>query len=209
MTRTTLLLCALVVSVGSLSAQQPGAVLPAYPSPRGEAMPDVVPAPAEPSLLDEVDPAGFQVWARLDYLLWWFKPVCLKPATLSVGSPADAVPGALGQPNTFPVLGDHKFEFSGASGLRPAVGLWLTDDHVLGIEAEGLVLEDRDRDLARSAQGLVAPPVHAARREREEEQGGDEAPPPRHFGSSGAAGSPGSVHFVERSFASTAAFVFS
>jgi hypothetical protein len=82
-----------------------------------------------------------QVWARADYLLWFLKPVCLKPPTLTLGSPADPMPGALGQPNTQEILGDHKFEFHGASGIRPSIGCWLTADAFLSLEAEGFVLE--------------------------------------------------------------------
>jgi hypothetical protein len=80
-------------------------------------------------------------WAGVDYLLWWLKPVCLKPPTLTTGSPTDAVPGALGQPNTRLVLGDQKFEFPGASGVRPFAGVWLTTDRFLSAEAEGFLLE--------------------------------------------------------------------
>jgi hypothetical protein len=80
-------------------------------------------------------------WAKVDYLVWWLKPVCLKPPTLTVGSPADAIPGAVGQPHTELVMGEHKFEFSPASGIRPSVGVWLTSDQFLSWETEGLLLE--------------------------------------------------------------------
>jgi hypothetical protein len=74
-----------------------------------------------------------QLWGTLDYLLWWIKPVCLKPATLFAGNPTTG--------NSHLLLGEHKFEFDGNSGIRPAVGYWLTCDQTLGIEAEGFVLE--------------------------------------------------------------------
>jgi hypothetical protein len=80
-------------------------------------------------------------WVGLDYTLMWLKAVCLKPPTLTLGSPADAVPGAIGQPHTVLVMGEHKFEFNGASGLRPSAGVWLTPDQSLALVAEGFYLE--------------------------------------------------------------------
>ena len=80
-------------------------------------------------------------WARADYLLWWLKPVCLKPATLTLGSSTDAIPGAVGQPHTTLIMGEHKFEFGGASGIRPTLGIWLTRDQCFAFESEGFLLE--------------------------------------------------------------------
>jgi hypothetical protein len=88
----------------------------------------------------EVDEPGL-VWGRVEYLLWWRKPVCLKPPILTAGSPADAVPGAIGQPGTVLVLGQSKFEFPAGSGVRPAVGVWLLGDELLGLEVSGLYLQ--------------------------------------------------------------------
>lgn len=76
-----------------------------------------------------------------DYIVYWLKPVCLTVPTISTGSPNDPQPGVLGQPNTQLLQGDHKFEFNGASGIRPRLDAWLTDDQFLGIEVEGFVLE--------------------------------------------------------------------
>ena len=62
-----------------------------------------------------VSPSNPHVTAEADYILYWLKPVCLKPATLSIGVP--------GQPGTQLVQGLHKFEFGGASGVRPGLAL--------------------------------------------------------------------------------------
>jgi hypothetical protein len=61
--------------------------------------------------------SGPRPQARSDYLLYWMKPVCLKVPFLTSGSPADAGPGAIGQPNTNLLVGSSRFEFSGASGV--------------------------------------------------------------------------------------------
>jgi len=80
-------------------------------------------------------------WAEADYVIYWLKPVCFTVPGLSVGNLSDPQPGVLGQPGSQLVQGDSKFQFKGANGLQPRIGVWLTDDQFLGIEAEGFVLE--------------------------------------------------------------------
>jgi hypothetical protein len=106
---------------------------------------------------DNCSPSRF--WANVDYLLWWLKPVCLKPPTLTLGSAADAIPGAVGQPHTQVVMGDHKFEFSGASGISVGAGTWLTSDQVLSFEVGGFLLEKAEASQSfRSSNG--SPPSY-------------------------------------------------
>lgn len=88
-----------------------------------------------------LSPAGSCFFVSLDYLLWWMKPVCLKPPILTAGSPLDAVPGAIGQPGTSVLVGETRYEFAGASGLRPKIGFFLTDDARLSVEVEAFALE--------------------------------------------------------------------
>jgi hypothetical protein len=108
--------------------------------------------PAEPTVLE-----GPPCMAEVDYLLWWLKPVCLKAPTLSVGNPADPVPGALGQPGTRLVQGGSKFEFPGASGVRVRLGNWLSEDRLLGVELGGFVLEQKEnRQPFRTSGGAPA-----------------------------------------------------
>lgn len=81
-----------------------------------------------------------RLWAEVDYLLWWMKPVCEPPATVTVGSPTDAKPGAIGQPGTIRVMGGTRYEFPVASGVRPTVGIWFDDDRACGVFASGIIL---------------------------------------------------------------------
>jgi hypothetical protein len=93
----------------------------------------------------------------VDYLLWWLKPVCLKPPTLTLGSPADAVPGAVGQLHSQVYLGDHKFEFSGASGIHLEAGAYLTSDQFLSFAVGGFLLEKAEASQSfQSAKGSPA-----------------------------------------------------
>jgi len=96
---------------------------------------------SDPGLFETNRINGYRCWTSVDYLLWWLKPVCLKPPTLTLGSPADAVPGAVGQPHTQVFLGDHQFEFSGASGMHLEAGAYLTADQFLSFAVGGFLLE--------------------------------------------------------------------
>ncbi len=89
----------------------------------------------EPASLE----AGF--YGEVDYLLWWVKTVCLPPAALTTGSGADPIPGAVGQPNTRVVLGEHKFDFGVGSGIRVGVGGWLDADKTFALEGSGFLIE--------------------------------------------------------------------
>lgn len=105
---------------------------------------DPAPAPAQADASPWELGHGFsdsRFWAEGDYIVYWLKPVCLTVPTISSGNPLDRQPGALGQPGTELLQGQHKFEFGGANGAKARMGAWFTDDQSCGIEAEGFVLE--------------------------------------------------------------------
>jgi hypothetical protein len=106
--------------------------------------PAKAPALCDPPVLSTADdtPVGCpRLYAEVDYLLRWFKPVCLTPAVLSVGNPAAPVPGAVSQPGTQVVVGQlHKFEFDMTSGIQVAAR-WEWNDRGFGLEARGFVME--------------------------------------------------------------------
>lgn len=89
------------------------------------------------------EPCG-RVWASADYLLWWVKSGPVGGPLVTTGSLTDPFPGAVGQPNTRVLLGsnDH-FGYDAASGARFRVGYWFDRDSSVGIEGDGLVLEQR------------------------------------------------------------------
>lgn len=92
-------------------------------------------------------------YGDVEYLLRWFKPICLNVPIVTVGSPAAAVPGAIGQPGTRVVVGGvppYKFEFGATSGMQYTLG-WRLADGALAIEASGFVLE-----RATASQAFVA-----------------------------------------------------
>ncbi|OAI54605.1 hypothetical protein AYO44_03425 [Planctomycetaceae bacterium SCGC AG-212-F19] len=81
-----------------------------------------------------------RVWVAGDYMLRWLKPVCLTVPVVTIGNPANAIPGAIGQPGTGVVVGEHKFEFKGLSGARVTAGTWLATDPLVSFEASGFLL---------------------------------------------------------------------
>jgi hypothetical protein len=113
-------------------------------------MPDPAapPSPAHatsvPPLIDPSSPGaegGGCFFAEIDFLLRWFKPVCEAPAVITVGNPADHVPGALGQAGTQVVIGQgHKFEFPMTPGVQFTVG-WDRGDRALRLEVSGFLME--------------------------------------------------------------------
>lgn len=103
-------------------------------------------APGDPpinlDLFAPVSPTGNYFYADAELLLRWFKPVCASVPVITLGNPADRIPGALGQPGTQVVIGGeppHKFEFSMTPGWQVTLG-WGRGDGSIGFEASGFVM---------------------------------------------------------------------
>jgi hypothetical protein len=80
-----------------------------------------------------------KVWFQADYLLWWIRNGPISTPLVTTGSPGDAVPGALGQPNTVVLFGDKSLDFSAFSGVRLGVGFdlgqgWAIEGSYFGLE---------------------------------------------------------------------------
>ena len=103
-----------------------------------------VPAPQRPSA-EELNriPGGSRFWGGFDYLMWWEKSASLPPNFLTTGSPKDAVPGALGQPNTRVIYPSPIVNFYQISGLRVTAGGWFDRQQMLGLEFSGFLMEER------------------------------------------------------------------
>jgi hypothetical protein len=107
-------------------------------------------------LVPQAEESGGRFVADVEFLVRWFKPVCEAPAVLTIGNPADAVPGALGQPGTRAVIGQgHKFEFGATPGVQVTVG-WDRGDRAIGLQVSGFILEQ-----AASGQHYAADPSGA------------------------------------------------
>lgn len=94
-------------------------------------------------------------WVRAEYLMWWMKGQAL-PALVTTGSPADAVPGALGQPGTAILFGNSTVGDDIRSGGRFTVGWWCDDEHTLGVELGGFFLAPRSVNFFNGSGGTPA-----------------------------------------------------
>jgi hypothetical protein len=82
-------------------------------------------------------------YAETNFLLWWFKPICLNVPVVSIGNPQAAIPGAIGQPGTQIVIGGsppHKFEFAATPGGEIKLG-WVRADNSIGVEVSGFLMD--------------------------------------------------------------------
>jgi hypothetical protein len=92
-----------------------------------------------------------RAFASVDYLMWWIKPVCLKPFTLLSPTTVNLFD------NPTVVQGGYKFEFKGLSGSRLNLGLWFDDSRSIGLEGNGFMLEQGSaRQFFQSANGAPA-----------------------------------------------------
>jgi Putative beta barrel porin-7 (BBP7) len=64
-------------------------------------------------------------WVNADYLLWWVKSGPVNTPLVTTGSQSDLPPGALGQPGTQVLFGDHPLSYGSQSGLRVGGGVAL------------------------------------------------------------------------------------
>jgi hypothetical protein len=108
---------------------------------------------------------GPRFWGSADYLLWWVRKADVPPLVVT-GSPADAFPGALDQPGTRVLFGDHGIDYGRFNGARLSLGGWLDDERESGVEVSGFILERRSvqfsaRGDANGQPFLAAPFVNA------------------------------------------------
>jgi hypothetical protein len=120
-----------------------------------------VPAPITAPIL--VDAQLPRHWVRADYLMWWSKNGPLPGPLVTLGSSADAIPGALGQPNTDVIFGNGSIDFRTLSGVRVEGGWWLNANQTFAIESGFFVLGSRAPQFTAfsdlSGDPLIARPV--------------------------------------------------
>jgi hypothetical protein len=149
----------------------PQAAMP-YALPAQPALPFVMPAPPglfPPTMMPPVSADGGadgddsgsderphlcdHFWANAEMLLWWIKSTHT-PTLLTTGSPADAFPGAFGQPGTSPLFGGDL-----AYNLRPGghfdLGFWLSEEngYHFGVQGEYFFLGQGRINFSGSSTG--------------------------------------------------------
>jgi hypothetical protein len=94
-------------------------------------------------------------WASGEYLLWWVKGQTLPPL-VTVGNPADDIPGAIGQPGTAIIYGGGRQSDDSRSGARLRVGWWFDDEHTVGIDGSAFFLGQQTKTFTASSFGTPA-----------------------------------------------------
>jgi hypothetical protein len=92
------------------------------------------------------------LYGDFDYLYWWFKKGGV-PALVTHGDPIDTPTGALGQPGTNLLFGNHGFGSDPFSGIRFTIGYSLDGDGSWGVESTTLFLEQRRSFFSASSTG--------------------------------------------------------
>jgi hypothetical protein len=87
----------------------------------------------------DCEPYVERIWARGDYLLWYYKPAP-NPVPLITAGPVTAGTILPGAPGVVTIFGGGNIDYGGVSGGRFRVGGWLPGSDTIGIEGEGMVL---------------------------------------------------------------------
>jgi hypothetical protein len=115
--------------------------------------PAVGPSPEELARI----PGGSRFWGGFEYLMWWEKKAPLPSDFVTTGSVRDAVPGALGQPNTHIFYTSPVVDFYQIQGLRVTAGAWFDHQQLLGLEASGFLMEKRTHVFQARSDSLGNP----------------------------------------------------
>jgi hypothetical protein len=121
------------------------------------------PSPLPPDQAWITPSDNHRIWVTADYLFWWVKGAPLPQPLITAGSSSDTIPGALGQPNTRVLFGDRTVGFGPASGIRFGLGGWLDAQHLWALDADGFILERKQRQVLYGSDGnsdlAIAQPV--------------------------------------------------
>ena len=111
-----------------------------------------------------------RAWARVDYLLWWVKDAPLPVPLVTTGNPSVGfdpnfvntvnIAGAIGQPGTQVLLGDHNIHFRPFSGMQLTLGSWIDDDQYFALEGSGFFLERHTNMFAAASDSTGHPPLY-------------------------------------------------
>ncbi len=93
------------------------------------------------------------IWGNIEYLYWWSRNAPVSVPLVTTGSVSDPVPGAIGQPNTSILFGNHSINNHGQSGFRIALRSWFGCNKSFGIEGSGFYLPKKSRkNFSRSSE---------------------------------------------------------
>lgn len=89
------------------------------------------------------DNCGPGFWISAEYLHWWVKKGPLLAPLVTLGNPAGANPGAIGDPGTSVLFGGTGLDYGVISGARLTAGGWVEGTHSWGVEGSLFGLSTR------------------------------------------------------------------
>jgi hypothetical protein len=102
-------------------------------------------------------------WLTADYLIAKLQRMPINTPLVTSGSPSDARPGALGQPNTVVLLGQKGLSWDTSSGVLVDAGVYFDPEHHFGLNLRGMYIFPQQAGglFASDALGnpLIARPV--------------------------------------------------
>lgn len=108
-------------------------------------------------------PTNRSMWVSVDYFLAHLQRDRLTNPLVTLGDPADAHPGALGQPGTRVLFGNNEYRFDTRQGIRAAGGIYLDSAHAFSVDLGGFYVfpEELRSTFASDPNGnpLIARPV--------------------------------------------------
>jgi Putative beta barrel porin-7 (BBP7) len=126
---------------------------PFVPSRGGQAILSEAGDPLQPLQVNNMQavPDRSRIYGGVEYLNWWMKKGNF-PALVTNGDPADAPPGALGQPGTNVLYGDRVGP-NGFSGARLNLGLWLDAEQTWALEGNYFLFGQRHVNFSTGHSG--------------------------------------------------------
>src|SRR5262245_58268451 len=98
-------------------------------------------------------------WGSIEYLGWWIKDANVPPL-VTIGSPIDFIPGAIGQPGPAVLVGGD-IDYDTFSGVRFTNGMWFNDCRTRGMESSLFFLGQEQKNFTAASSGGPGTPVIA------------------------------------------------
>jgi hypothetical protein len=147
----------LVPATGDTEVAQggvPSVAVPQVPAPGAQPDPSMTPTGVagdatagqeRPSLTDTHLGPPDDLWAEVDYRLYWLRPAPLNQALVTTPGQANAL------------IGGQDVEYGKMNGYGVGAGMWLNERHTFGVGAGGFMIEQRKRFAAVNSDAAGSP----------------------------------------------------
>jgi Putative beta barrel porin-7 (BBP7) len=96
-----------------------------------------------------------RVWFTGEYLFWFLKDAPVPVPLLTTGPTASG--GVIGKTGTAVAFGANHLNYDTLNGMRLGTGVWLNDEHTIGLEGGGFLLEQGSAGFSQSSSAAGSP----------------------------------------------------